>query len=111
MSVAARTKRLAGPTTLTTSHATLYTVPSGRSAMLKLVHFADRSSGLGVTWGLNLNGTAASDRIITGASLPSGSWGSELLELALNAGDFISMIASANTRVVITLSGFEYLTS
>lgn len=108
MSVVARTKRLAGPTTLSTSHSTLYTVPSGRAAMLKLVHFADRSSGLGVTWGMNLNGTTAAERIITGASLPSGSWGSELLELALNEGDFVSFVASANTRVVITLSGFEY---
>lgn len=103
----ARSKRLYGPTELPTSVTTLYTVPSGKAALIKSLIVA--SNGTATTFSLYVNGTGGGKLILNALNSPAA--GSSLIilpELHLEDGDTLRGVATVANRVVLTVSGFEY---
>lgn len=106
--MAPRTKRLYGPTELPTAIAALYTVPTGRAALVKSIVVA--SNGVATTFSLHLNGTGTGKLLLNTIATPAaGSYLFLFPELHLNAGDVLYGVASVGNRAVVTISGFEYI--
>ena len=106
--MAPRTTRFVGPTDLGTSQALLYTVPSGRAALLRSLYVSDHGAGLPANFTLTLNGTS-DDRAVWRQVTVAASGSTNLtVTLPLNAEDRIYGAASAANRLHITLGGYLY---
>lgn len=94
----------------TASEATYYTVPATKSAIVKNVIVANTSAS-DRTLSLSIvpsGGSAGnSNRIIPGTNIPAGAVVPFDMTQVMNAGDFISAIASAASSLTLTISGME----
>lgn len=97
-----------GPTALTTSAATLYTVPASTTLPVRNIHIANESTTTAVTVTLSIGTDGAGKRLLgPGLSLPASSsydWSGFLI---VNAAEIIQALASANTSLTVTISGIN----
>lgn len=96
-----------GPTALTTSAATLYTVPASTTLTVRNIHIANESAIAAVTVTLSIGTDAAGKRFIGGLSIPASSsydWSGFLI---VNAAEVIQALASAVTSLTVTISGIN----
>lgn len=98
----------AGPTSLTTSAATLYTVPASTTTTVRNVHIANESTTTAVTVTLSIGTDGAGKRFLgPGLSIPASSsydWSGFLI---LAATEVIQGTASAATSLTVTISGIQ----
>lgn len=92
----------------TTAEATYYTVPGGQKAIVKNIVIANTSAAT-ATLALSLvasGGTAGNaNRILPTIAVPANSVIPFDLTQVMDAGGFISAIASANAALTVTISG------
>lgn len=102
--------RMAGPSALTTSSATVYTVGVGKTAVAKQFIF-NNTSATAVTVTVNLvpNGASllTSNQIISSTSVPANSQLIWAADIPLIAGDSFQALASTAAVVNLVISGFE----
>lgn len=98
---------------LTNAQATLYTAPTGTRVIIDKCTLSN-NSGANQTAAINVvpsGGTAGASNLIIPAKTVTNAGDPELcpgiIGRVLNAGDFISAIASANTAIVIRIEGRE----
>jgi len=97
---------------LTDSAATYYTVPASTRAIIKKATFVNDDTGV-VTVTINLVASGGSatyaNRITKTKSLAAGeSWScSDMENHELEAGGFISMLASVTAKIGCRISGYE----
>lgn len=100
-------KRLAGPSQLTTSAATLYTVPASTTCIVRHIHVANTTANVvTLTLGIGAAGTAANQLF---SAYPLN--GNAVLDwtgfMVLNAADILSALAGTGSALTITVSGIE----
>lgn len=97
-----------GPTALTTSAATLYTVPASTTLTVRGIHIANESAVAAVTVTMSIGTDGAGKRFLgPGLSLPASSsydWSGFLI---VNAAEVIQALASATTSLTVTISGIN----
>lgn len=101
-------KRLAGPTQLASSSASIYTVPALTTTVIRNIHVVNTTSG-GVTFNLLVNAAASSTATALFYSYnvaPYGvvDWSGMIV---LNAADYLTSLAGVATSLVLTISGVE----
>ena len=97
--------RLVNPQQLTTSASTaLYTVPVGKSAIIKQLVIANTTATT-ATFTFYINGSTVDKALFSGTSVSGNDSLVVNLSQVLNAGDTINALASANTTLNITVSG------
>lgn len=98
----------AGPTALTTSAATLYTVPASTTTTVRNIHIANESTTTAVTVTLSIGTDGAGKRFLgPGLSIPASSsydWSGFLI---LAAAEILQGTASAATSLTVTISGIQ----
>ena len=103
-------KRLAGPVFLSTSSASLYVVPAGRTGVVKQIILNNTgATALTVTANLVPNGASVtpSNQIISQLSIAGFSQIIWAADLPLSPGDSVHLVASGATGVTATISGIE----
>jgi hypothetical protein len=95
-------------TLITNSPSTIFTVPSGQEVALTTLFFCNYSASDVTLQSLNLvpNGNSASDtnRIIKDLLIPAGETLTfDTEKIVLSSGDFVSAVASDNSRLNVTL--------
>lgn len=97
-----------GPTALTTSAATLYTVPAATTLSVRNIHVANESTTTAVTVTMSIGTDGAGKRFLgPGLSIPASSsydWSGLLI---VNTGEVIQALASAATSLTVTISGIN----
>ena len=99
-------KRLAGPSQLTGSAATVYTTPGATTTIVRNIHVANNTSGA-VTFTMSIGADAAGKRIYDAVSIPAHDaldWSGFLV---LAATETLQAFASAGTSLTLTVSGVE----
>lgn len=99
--------RLAGPTALTTSAATLYTGPGSTTTTVRNIHINNETSGA-VTCSLSIGTDGAGKRFVgpalSVAANSSFDWSGFLI---LAAAEVLQGLASANSSLTVTISGIQ----
>lgn len=99
-------KRLSGPTSLTASAVTQYTVPGSTTAIIRNIHaFNGNASARTLT--VSIGTDAAATRIFDALSIPGNSGVDWSGFMVLSAAEIIQALASNTTSVVLTISGVE----
>jgi hypothetical protein len=97
--------RLINPTQLTTSASSaLYTVPAGKSAIIKQLVITNTTS-TSATFAFYINGNTADKALFSSTSVSGNDSLVINLSQVLNAGNTINALASANTTLNLTVSG------
>lgn len=99
-------KRLSGPSALTGSAVTQYTVPAATQTILRSIHVCNTSSSNLANLTMSIGADAAGTRIFATYAIPGGGtldWNGFIV---LNAGDTIQALTSSNT-LTLTMSGVE----
>ena len=100
-------KRLVGPTRLTNSAATVYTVPALNKAKIYHVHFMNPSAAtINVTVSIGTDG--ATTRVLEAYPVPPGGsydWYSP--GIVMDAAEIMQAFASTTATVNITVFGYE----
>jgi len=104
--VADTAKRLAGPSALTTSAATYYTVPASTTAILRSVHVNNESAST-ATFTLSIGTDGAGKRLWSAVDIPTKSSFDWSGFIVLTAAEVIQALASAGTALTLTISGVE----
>lgn len=100
-------KRLLGPTTLTTSASSaLYTVPTGKSTIIKQI-VATNTSASAATFTLYIGAATASNAIFSGTSVSANDSLVINLSQVLASTEEVRALASANSAINLTISGVE----
>lgn len=99
-------KRVGGPTALTTSAATQYTVPALTTTILRSIHVANEDSSAR-TFTLSIGTDGAGKRLWKDVTVPVGGSFDWSGFIVLAAGEVIQALASANTALTLVLSGVE----
>jgi hypothetical protein len=99
-------KRLAGPSQLTDTAATLYTVPSATKTVVRYIHVSN-PSGSAVTLTLSIGTDGASKRIYDALSIDAGSAQDFFCYHVLEAAEVIQGFAGTTDEIVITIDGEE----
>ena len=99
-------KRLSGPTALTTSAATQYTVPGSTKAILRSIHVANESA-TERTFTLSIGTDGAGKRLFKDVPVAAGDSFDWSGFIVLDAAEVIQALASANTALTLTISGVE----
>lgn len=99
-------KRLAGPTLLTASEQTLYTVPASTTTILRGIRVANNSTAT-VTLTLSIGADAAGTRLYSGFDLLAKSIHDWSGFLVLTAAETLRGYAGTTNQLVITVSGVE----
>lgn len=98
-------KRLSGPSALTTSAVTQYTVPAATTTILRSIHVCNTGSGTGL-FTLSIGTNAAGTQLFTASQINVG----EVLDwsgfIVLNATNIIQALYSGNA-LTLTMSGVE----
>lgn len=95
--------------TLTTSLATVYTVPSATTAIVIAAHASNKSASA-VTFTMNWHDSSDSNatrNLANGTSIPTTSSYEPVSKIVLEAGDYIQASAGANTAVDFSISILE----
>lgn len=100
-------KRFINPTQLTTSASTsLYTVPSGMSAIIKQV-VVTNVSGNAATFTLYIGSESSGNELISAMSVAANDTVIINLSQVLNSSDILRAKASVNSAINLTVSGVE----
>lgn len=98
--------RLAGPTQLTTSAATVYTVPGSTTTIVKHIVFTnDNASDRTVI--LSVGVDASATRILSSVNVPGKGVFNWDTWIVLDAAEVLQAYASAASSVNLTISGVE----
>lgn len=99
-------KRLSGPSALTTSAVTQYTVPGATSTILRSIHVVNTNATTVSNLTLSIGTNAAGTQLFAVYPIP----GTGVLDwsgfIVLNAGDVVQALASVAT-LTLTMSGVE----
>lgn len=99
-------KRLGGPTALSGSAATIYTVPASTTATIKAIRVANET-GSAATLNFSVGTDGANKRFVFGLSVPAnGSYDWEGT-LVLAAAEIIQAYSGTANALTIMLSGVE----
>lgn len=97
-----------GPTVLTTSAATLYTVPASTTLTVRNIHIVNESTTTAATVTVSIGTDGAGKRFLgPGLSIPASSsydWSGLLI---INTGEVIQALASVATSLTVTISGIN----
>jgi hypothetical protein len=103
-------KRLSGPALLTTSTASAYVVPAGRTGVVKQIILNNTSTTANtVTVHLVPNGgtAATANEIVSDLNIAGYSQIIWAADLPLSAGDSIQLSSSLSNTITATISGIE----
>jgi hypothetical protein len=101
-------KRLQGPALLAAAAATVYTVPTGRVAVIRNIHVVNPTAG-DLTFTMSIGADAAATRIFSAQMANAeDSWDS-FAPFVLTAGETIQAYASAAASLTLTIDGEEEL--
>lgn len=96
--------RLAGPTLVTNSATTVYTVPSVTKTIVRHIHVSN-PSGSAVTFTLSIGADAAGKRLFDAFSIPNGSVIDHICYYVMEAAEVIQTFSGTNNVLVITIDG------
>lgn len=99
-------KRLSGPTLLTTSAVTQYTVPGSTTATVRSIHVANET-GTAATFTLSLGTDGAGKRLFKDVSVPANGvldWSGTVI---LAAAEVLQALAGTGSALTLTVSGVE----
>lgn len=99
-------KRLAGPTQLTTSSASLYTVPSSKTTIVKQI-VATNTSVSAANFSIYIGAATAANAVFNATSVAANDSLVINLSQVLATGEVLNALASANTAINLTISGVE----
>lgn len=99
-------KRLAGPTLLTASEATLYTVPASTTAIVRHIRLANNSTDP-VTATVSIGADAAGTRLYSGFEVPAKGIHDWSGFLVLTAAETLRGYAGTASQLAVTVSGVE----
>lgn len=102
-------KRLAGPVSLTTVSAIMYTVPSNTTAIIRSIHVSNTNTSTAYSFSMAINaaaGTGANQFFSTHFVPPSGvvDWSGFLV---LNAGETLTVLSSGSAILTAVTCGVE----
>lgn len=99
-------KRLAGPSLLTGTAATVYTVPGATATILRSIHVSNET-GSTATFTLSIGTDAAGKRLFTAVDIPTkGSldWSGFIV---LNAAEVLQAFSGTASALTLVVSGVE----
>lgn len=99
-------KRLAGPTQLGTSAATVYTVPGSTTTVVRDITVAN-TTGSTATFTLSIGLDAAGTRLYSAVSIPANSTFQRTGSIVLAAAEVVQAYAGTGTALTLTMSGVE----
>lgn len=99
-------KRLVGPTQLTASAATVYTVPASTTTILRNIHVVNTDT-VARAFTLSIGADSAATRLYSAATLQPGAMLTWTGFQVLTAGDTLQSFASAVSAITLTISGVE----
>src|SRR4051794_8825061 len=99
-------KRLAGPTLLTASAATVYTVPALTTATVRNIHVCNET-GTAATFTLSLGTDGAGKRLYKAVSIPANESLEVGLSLVLAAAEILQAYSGTASALTLTMSGVE----
>jgi hypothetical protein len=99
-------------TLITNTPSAIFTVPSGQEVALTTMFFCNYSASDVTLSSLNLvtSGESASDtnRVVKDLIIPAGETLTfDTEKIVLSSGDFVSAVASANTRLTVTICSLQ----
>jgi hypothetical protein len=99
-------------TLITNTPSAIFTVPSGQEVALTTMFFCNYSASDVTLSSLNLvaSGGSASDtnRVVKDLIIPAGETLTfDTEKIVLSSGDFVSAVASANTRLTVTICSLQ----
>jgi hypothetical protein len=99
-------KRLSGPTLLTASAATQYTVPAATSAILRSIHVANETA-TAATFTMSIGTDGAGKRLFMGCSVAAN----DVLDwsgfIVLNTAEVVQALSGTASALTLTTSGVE----
>lgn len=99
-------KRLVGPQLLNTTGGTVYTVPANTQAVLRDIIICNES-GSAATFTISIGTDGAGKRLFKSSSLAANTTFQQTGNITLEAAEVIQAVASANSAIVLTISGLE----
>jgi hypothetical protein len=104
--VADTAKRVAGPTLLTATAATVYTVPASTTTTLRNIHVSNETASA-ATFTMSIGTDAAGKRLFTALSIP----GNQVFDwsgfIVLAAAELIQAFSGTASALTLTVSGVE----
>jgi hypothetical protein len=101
-------KRLHGPAQLGNAAATVYTVPTGRIAVIRNIHIVNPTAG-DVTFTVSIGADAAATRIFSDQAAMAEDCYDSFAPFVLAAGEVVQAYASAAASLTMTIDGEEEL--
>lgn len=99
-------KRLSGPTQLTTSAVTQYTVPASTKTVIRHIHF-ENGTASAATVTVSLGADAAATRLYDAFSIGANQTHDFYTFVVIDAAEVIQAKAGTATAIVMTMSGEE----
>lgn len=99
-------KRLAGPVALTTSAATVYTVPGSTTTTVRNIHVCNET-GTGATFTLSLGTDGAGKRLYKAVNIPANDSLDVGLSLVLSAAEVLQAYSGTGSTLTLVISGVE----
>jgi len=99
-------KRLAGPSSLTNSASTVYTVPAATTTVVRDITVAN-VTGSAATFTMSIGSDAAGTRLFSAVSIPANSTFQRTGNIVLAATEVIQAYSGTNAALTLTLSGVE----
>lgn len=99
-------KRLSGPSLVSNSAATKYTVPASTKTLLRHIHVSN-PTGADVDFTMSIGADAAGTRIFDAYTIVGGSVLDLWVYIPLLATEIVQAFASTNNELTLTLSGDE----
>lgn len=99
-------KRLAGPSLLTASAATYYTVPALTTAIVRSIQVANETGSI-ATVTLSIGTDGAGKRLFKEVSVPGNGVINEQTFLVLTAAEIIQAFSGTASALTLTISGVE----
>ena len=99
-------KRLAGPVLITNAEVTWYTVPTGRTAIVRTIHIVN-TSGSAATATVSIGADAAGTRLLSAHSVAANSEYDLNTFLVMAAAETLRGQAGTTNVLTITVSGVE----
>lgn len=99
-------KRLVGPVSLTDTAATVYTVPSGKTATMLDMQVCNES-GADAYWTLSIGTDGPGKRLIFESLVPVGKSVQRTGAINLDDGEVVQAYADVDAAITLTISGVE----
>lgn len=99
-------KRLIGPQNLNTTGGTVYTTPANTQAVLRDIIVCNESNAT-ATFTISIGTDGAGKRLFKSAELTANTTFQQTGGITLEATEVVQALASANSAIVLTISGLE----